>query len=260
VDKKVVKKAPTQKQPPIEFSPRIQIYDYIQPRIAIEDQGRKCAGCYVKFSVFSSVRWCEYTGQWYCRNCRQNDAAVIPARVLHNWDIKEYKVSKEAKVYLDMIYQQPLFDISSINPQLYLKVRSLRKMKILRQQLTRTREYVTQCPNRDYLEGLITHRLHFMFSTEYYSVKDTVDLARGFLSDEISEIIETIVVHILKCKTCKTKNYKCSICESKKHIFPFQLSVVVHCPGCKNYYHRDCYSKLGCTICKISTLADYHIK
>lgn len=41
----------------------------------------------------SEARQCDYTGQYYCSHCHWNDLAVIPARVVHNWDFEPRKVS-----------------------------------------------------------------------------------------------------------------------------------------------------------------------
>lgn len=42
--------------------------------------------------VPSEARQCDYTGQYYCSHCHWNDLAIIPARVVHNWDFEPRKV------------------------------------------------------------------------------------------------------------------------------------------------------------------------
>lgn len=42
--------------------------------------------------VPNEARQCDYTGQYYCNHCHWNDLAVIPARVVHNWDFEPRKV------------------------------------------------------------------------------------------------------------------------------------------------------------------------
>ena len=61
--------------------------------------------------------------------------AVLPTRVLHQWDVRPHKVCDEAKAYLDRIYSQPLLCVSAINPLLFESVRSLRHVRLLRLQL-----------------------------------------------------------------------------------------------------------------------------
>lgn len=85
----------------------------------LEAQHYYCAGCYKHFDdsknlmtdFVQSLGWgkprrCEYTGQLYCSSCHTNEAAVLPARVLHNWDFAEYPVCQLAKSYLDSINDQ----------------------------------------------------------------------------------------------------------------------------------------------------------
>ena len=38
------------------------------------------------------VRQCDYTGLYYCSDCHHNEATIIPARVMHNWDFRPRKV------------------------------------------------------------------------------------------------------------------------------------------------------------------------
>jgi hypothetical protein len=36
----------------------------------------------------SNARFCEYTGDFYCSECHKNREAIIPARVVHEWDFR----------------------------------------------------------------------------------------------------------------------------------------------------------------------------
>lgn len=42
--------------------------------------------------VPSEARQCDYTGQYYCSTCHWNDTAIVPARVIHNWEFEPRKV------------------------------------------------------------------------------------------------------------------------------------------------------------------------
>lgn len=55
----------------------------------------------------SEARQCDYVGQYYCSTCHWNDTAVIPARVIHNWEFEPRKVpstvaAKRPSVTLDV--------------------------------------------------------------------------------------------------------------------------------------------------------------
>lgn len=85
----------------------------------IEAQHNTCAGCHRQFDDGKTLIWgfvesfgwgkpriCEYSGQLFCSSCHINDTAVLPARVLHQWDFTQYSVSQLAKSYLDSIHDQ----------------------------------------------------------------------------------------------------------------------------------------------------------
>lgn len=50
--------------------------------------------CYLTGGVPSEARQCDYTGQYYCSTCHWNDTAIIPARVIHNWEFDPRKVQQ----------------------------------------------------------------------------------------------------------------------------------------------------------------------
>lgn len=53
-------------------------------------------GVYAIGGVPSEARQCDYVGQYYCSTCHWNDTAVIPARVIHNWEFEPRKVPSTA--------------------------------------------------------------------------------------------------------------------------------------------------------------------
>ncbi len=44
-------------------------------------------------------------------DCQLEDKYYIPARVLHNWDFKQYAVSLFAYSFLVSIHKEPVFDL-----------------------------------------------------------------------------------------------------------------------------------------------------
>ena len=76
------------------------------------------------------ARYCDYTGKFHCRTCHTNQASVIPARVLFDWDFRLFKVSDRSKEFIDSIWREPVFDISVVNSRLYDKVRPLLEMRV----------------------------------------------------------------------------------------------------------------------------------
>jgi hypothetical protein len=75
-------------------------------------------------------RYCEYTGRYYCYECHVNEAAIIPARVLREWDFRPYRVCHAAKTLLDQLYYLPAFAILDVNPRLYATAPSLYDVRV----------------------------------------------------------------------------------------------------------------------------------
>lgn len=97
----------------------VEIRQYKSLKQMLEAQHYTCAGCHKHFDDGKTLirdfaqtfgwgkpRLCEYTGQLFCSSCHTNEIAIIPARVLHNWDFTQYPVSQLAKSYLDSIHDQ----------------------------------------------------------------------------------------------------------------------------------------------------------
>ena len=100
----------------------VELHPYKSMKQMLEAQHYTCAGCHKHFDDGKTMmqdfvqtfgwgkpRLCEYTGQLYCSSCHTNETAVLPARVLHQWDFTQYVVSQMAKSYLDSIHDQVLW-------------------------------------------------------------------------------------------------------------------------------------------------------
>lgn len=103
--------------------------------------------------MFSRVRYCEYSGKYYCSSCHENEMFFIPAHILQNWNLSRFAVSKFSYRLLEEIYSEPLFNIMTINPQLYQQAIELKKIKALRQQIFYMKDFVLTCNK---------HSIHFM--------------------------------------------------------------------------------------------------
>lgn len=97
----------------------VELQPYKSMKQMLEAQHYTCAGCrkhfddgktlvweFVQTFGWGNPRFCEYTSQLFCSMCHTNDTAVLPARVLHQWDFTEYPISQLAKSYLDSIHDQ----------------------------------------------------------------------------------------------------------------------------------------------------------
>ncbi len=65
------------------------------PERGLTHQHFRCARCNVALnSTATATRLCDYCGQYFCPSCHHHEEAVIPARVIHNWDFNPRKVRR----------------------------------------------------------------------------------------------------------------------------------------------------------------------
>ncbi|KAG1946044.1 pleckstriny domain-containing family M [Pimephales promelas] len=109
-------------------------------------QSFRCAGCQRPVGLSrGKAKVCSYSGWYYCPSCHQDNLFLIPARLLHNWDTNKHKVSKQAKEFLEFVYEEPLLDVQQLNPCLYEHCEALAAILKLRQQLQSLRAYLFSC-------------------------------------------------------------------------------------------------------------------
>ncbi|XP_040004161.1 pleckstrin homology domain-containing family M member 3 isoform X2 [Xiphias gladius] len=109
-------------------------------------QSFRCAGCQRPVGLSrGKAKVCYYSGWYYCQSCHQDNSFLIPARLLHNWDTSKHKVSKQAKEFLEFVYEEPLLDVQQLNPCLYEHCEPLSTVLRLRQQLQSLRAYLFSC-------------------------------------------------------------------------------------------------------------------
>uniref|UniRef100_A0A8C5V376 Pleckstrin homology domain-containing family M member 3 n=1 Tax=Microcebus murinus TaxID=30608 RepID=A0A8C5V376_MICMU len=109
-------------------------------------QSFKCAGCQRAIGLSNGkAKVCNYSGWYYCSTCHVDDSFLIPARIVHNWDTSKYKVSKQAKEFLEYVFEEPLIDIQQENPLLYQHAEPLAAVVRLRQRLKSLRAYLFSC-------------------------------------------------------------------------------------------------------------------
>nr|XP_055088896.1 differentially expressed in FDCP 8 homolog isoform X4 [Symphalangus syndactylus] len=120
----------------------------ICPETGLDSQDYRCAECRAPISlrgVPSEARQCDYTGQYYCSHCHWNDLAVIPARVVHNWDFEPRKVSRCSMRYLALMVSRPVLRLREINPLLFNYVEELVEIRKLRQDILLMKPYFITC-------------------------------------------------------------------------------------------------------------------
>lgn len=77
----------------------------------IDSQGFLCKECKAPLGVdFSKATVCGFDGHYYCPSCLSADKFPIPAKIIFNWDFKNYSVSKKAATFLTDYQFKPFID------------------------------------------------------------------------------------------------------------------------------------------------------
>ncbi|XP_020952685.1 differentially expressed in FDCP 8 homolog isoform X6 [Sus scrofa] len=233
----------------------------ICPEAGLDSQDYRCAECRAPISlrgVPSEARQCDYTGQYYCSHCHWNDLAVIPARVVHNWDFEPRKVSRGSMRYLSLMVSRPVLRLREINPLLFNYVEELVEIRKLRQDILLMKPYFITCREAMAARLLLQlqDRQHFVENDEMYSVQDLLDTHSGRLGCSLAETHTLFAKHIkLDCERCQAKGFVCELCREGDVLFPFDSHTSV-CADCSAVFHRDCYydNSTTCPRCARLTL------
>ncbi|XP_036776184.2 pleckstrin homology domain-containing family M member 3 isoform X3 [Manis pentadactyla] len=146
-------------------------------------QSFKCAGCQRSIGLSNGkAKVCNYSGWYYCSGCHVDDSFLIPARIVHNWDTSKYKVSKQAKEFLEYVYEEPLIDIQQENPMLYRHSEPLATVVRLRQRLKSLRAYLFSCRAAvaEDLRRRVFPREYLFQQIHLYSLSDLQQISIGY--------------------------------------------------------------------------------
>lgn len=214
------------------------------PQTGLDEQKYQCYNCRAFIGLFyGEFRVCAMDGKSYCSSCHSNDTAVVPARVLYNWDLRQHMVCDSSKTWLHDNIDTPMLDIRATNPKLYSHIEELSLLKTLRTQLLYLRAYLFTCPTEgvaDKLKKLIWPREHLHEHVHLYSVSDLLLISSGGLVAEVQDAVCYARLHIRDCRHCQARGFMCEICSKDDVIYPFQLDVAQTCPDCCAVYHRTC--------------------
>lgn len=220
----------------------------------LDSQGCFCAGCSRQIG-FSFVRpkLCAFSGLYYCDICHQDDASVIPARVIHNWDLTKRPICRQALKFLTQIRAQPLINLQLVNASLYEHVERMRLIGRSREQLKLLGDYLGLCRSGALkeLSKRLNHRNYLLESPHKYSVADLQQIAEGTYEGFLKALIEFASQHVYHCDLCTQRGFICQICHHHDIIFPFEFDTTVRCGECKTVFHQSCQAvvKKGCPRC-----------
>ncbi|XP_011795545.1 PREDICTED: pleckstrin homology domain-containing family M member 1 isoform X1 [Colobus angolensis palliatus] len=220
----------------------------------LDSQGCFCAGCSRQIG-FSFVRpkLCAFSGLYYCDICHQDDASVIPARIIHNWDLTKRPICRQALKFLTQIRAQPLINLQMVNASLYEHVERMHLIGRSREQLKLLGDYLGLCRSGALkeLSKRLNHRNYLLESPHRFSVADLQQIADGVYEGFLKALIEFASQHVYHCDLCTQRGFICQICRHHDIIFPFEFDTTVRCAECKTVFHQSCQAvvKKGCPRC-----------
>ncbi|KAG8432760.1 hypothetical protein GDO86_017123 [Hymenochirus boettgeri] len=188
-------------------------------------QSFKCAGCQRSIGLSNGkAKVCSYSGWYYCSTCHVDDCFIIPSRIVHNWDTSKHKVSKQAKEFLEYVYEEPLIDVHQENPLLYRHVDAVAYVLRLRQQLKSLRAYLFSCRAvvAEDLRRRIFPREYLFQQIHLYSLSDLQQVVDGKLAPFLLKIIKFATSHVYSCSLCSQKGFICEICNNGEILYPFE--------------------------------------
>jgi hypothetical protein len=237
------------------------IFDLSEPRdvqTCLTLQNEKCAGCGMKFTKLYARRAkiCNYYNKLFCQCCFSNEKTRIPARILHQWNFKEYPVSEFAYKFLQEYADHPIYNVRAVNPDLYKKVKTLKKLHSLRIKASHMWQYIQLCRISETTitsNGIIISSLKTTFTSiprrflsleevDVYSILDFESIES--LIQMMEPVVENGKIHIEGCEECSQRAFFCSICKDQNYpLFSYQLEKVYQCDECGSLSHLKCFKR-----------------
>lgn len=173
--------------------------------------------------TFAKAHVCSFTGNYCCIDCMSIEEFLIPSRIIHNWDLKHYPVSRKAANYLTNC--KALLDLKILNPRIYIAVDNMAQLHALRIQLNLLRAYLFTCrePIIESLQKKVSPREYLYEHVHQYSVSDLLDVPSGALAQQLQKVVEFARNHVLNCWLCSQKGFICEVCNNPKVIYPFDM-------------------------------------
>lgn len=201
---------------------------------------------------WSETRRCDYNGLYYCSACHWGSSAIVPARVIHNWDLMPQPVSQASLQQLRVTARRPLINLEKLNPKLFSFVHELNLVRRLRQELMGMRKYLLVCrkATEDHLLWKHVDIPHLINTSDMYSLQDLVDTNSGELPSKLHTLVDIFTKHIkVECEICRGRGHICEICSNDEILYPFDATAYI-CNECNVVLHKHCFSrKNACPKC-----------
>eukprot|EP01104_Vermistella_antarctica_P013902 TRINITY_DN4286_c0_g1_i1.p1 TRINITY_DN4286_c0_g1~~TRINITY_DN4286_c0_g1_i1.p1 ORF type:complete len:832 (-),score=141.28 TRINITY_DN4286_c0_g1_i1:72-2567(-) len=242
-----------------KMRPQMYFTVHTQPT-TLDQQAHKCPSCGVSLSLgwFSGARYCDFTGLYFCSTCHQKTQSVIPARIVHAFDFTTFPVSNMALEVISAHRDDALFDLSVLNEPLYERHTTLMKVRETRLRLFYIKDFIFTCARKEtrVLKARLATRKHFLLDTDIFSLGDFNDIHSGTLLPVLKKTLLEFSQHVIACVLCQAKGSVCEVCTDRhprpRPIYPGidATSSFAQCPGCKTFFHAECYHPYSCPKCK----------
>ncbi|KAL3275837.1 hypothetical protein HHI36_020579 [Cryptolaemus montrouzieri] len=220
----------------------------ICPEVGLSAQRYRCAECRTLLQLkkgYNEARRCDYNGLYYCPDCHWGGLAVVPARIVHNWDFSTRAVCQASLQQLQVASNRPIINLEALNPRLFSFVHELNLLRRLRNDLHGMRKYLLVCrlASEDHLLWKEVDSPHLIENTNLYSLQDLVNVHSGELFIKIQTWIDSFTKHIkVTCEICKGRGHICEICSNDEALFPFDANALT-CQRCQGVFHKICFGR-----------------
>uniref|UniRef100_A0A0N5AZ03 DUF4206 domain-containing protein n=1 Tax=Syphacia muris TaxID=451379 RepID=A0A0N5AZ03_9BILA len=219
----------------------------------LDQQNNMCAGCGMKISklYIRRMQYCNYYNKLFCQRCHQGAKMRIPARVIHQWNFREYPVSDIARRFLLDNYSQPAIDVLAVDAHFYDKFKNLRNVRLLRLQLVHLWSFIRICSTAKSTFTMHGNLLsvfscipkHILEDVNLYSMLDFEDVKNGNLIRLIEPVVQYGKCHVNSCEVSICR-FVCELCDQRDDLlFPFQLNKVSRCEECGSLSHIKCAAR-----------------
>ncbi|XP_069809512.1 pleckstrin homology domain-containing family M member 1 [Dendropsophus ebraccatus] len=243
-----------QTKPHIRDHQLFQYLLHIPSERGLDTQNFKCAGCQKQIGIhFGKAKLCAFSGLYYCDLCHRDEAAIVPSRIVHNWDLTERPVSRPAINFLKMIWLEPIFNLRCLNDGLYQHTETMQEISRSREKLRLLGEYLMTCRSGalQELSTRLDQRDYLLDCPHTYSVQDLKQIAEGAFQCFLQSALELASSHVYRCDLCSQRGFICQICNQDDIIYPFQFDTTTRCGDCKAVFHKPCkLPSLQCPRCE----------
>ncbi|CAJ0960769.1 unnamed protein product [Ranitomeya imitator] len=151
-------------------------------------------------------------------------------------------VSRQARNFLRMVQDEPIFNLKCLNDRLYHHTQTMREISSSREKLRLLGEYLMTCRSGalQELSTSLDQRDYLLDCAHTYSVRDLMQIANGGFDCCLQSALEFASSHVYQCELCSQRGFICQICNQDEIIYPFQFDTTTRCGDCKAVFHKPC--------------------